>query len=342
MKNAEIIEGLNMIIKGITSLRDALADGEVQTTEPVHEESEGAMNVPVADASAGADSVGIKTIEELKHMKYNEFKKYASSLGVKCTGSRDEILARIIALNGADAPVSGDAEEEVPEEEVVEEKKPVKSSRKLSKKDEAPVKDEFDEQAEAIAKDTPVEDIIESLASVDVKATKKNAVSKLAEALRNGLIEIDDSDEEEESDDSEDDGEEIGAESYFPEYDPDGFNNPEDMSDDRREAIVSKMDEVLTDISEGNLSSEDIEQYIEEHATQKEIDLLGDEYTEDDLVKMYMELIKRTIDNDGEEHESEDPYEIGDHNMCCGHELKYMKRTKKYVCEVCGAEYEAE
>ena len=57
---------------------------------------------------------------------------------------------------------------------------------------------------------------------------------------------------------------------------------------------------------------------------------------------MYMELVKRSIDNDGEEHEPSDPYELGEHDMCCGHELKYVKKTKKYVCEHCGTEYEAE
>ena len=114
------------------------------------------------------------------------------------------------------------------------------------------------------------------------------------------------------------------------------------MSEERAEAILEKMDEILTDISEDTLTIEDITSYIEDNATQDEIDLLGEEYEDDDLIKMYMELIKRTIDNDGEEHEPSDPYEVGDKDLCCGHELKYVKKTKKYVCEQCGTEYEAE
>ena len=62
----------------------------------------------------------------------------------------------------------------------------------------------------------------------------------------------------------------------------------------------------------------------------------------DDFIKLYMELHKRFIDNDGEAHEPSDPYEVGEEDFCCGHPLKYMKKTKKYVCEHCGAEYEAE
>ena len=113
------------------------------------------------------------------------------------------------------------------------------------------------------------------------------------------------------------------------------------MTEERKDAIVSKMDDILTAVSEDDLSVEDIESYIEEYATEDEIDLLGDDPDENEELKLYMELIKRTIDDDGEEHEAEDPYEIGEHEMCCGRELKYVKKTKRYVCGKCGAEYEA-
>ncbi len=387
MNNAEIIKGIEMTINGLNTIKTALANVTTQVSTPVVEKSveeAPAMNKPVA--------TGKIDVEQLKSMKYNEFKKFAASLGVKCTGNREVIMNRILALDGVEAPAE--------KTEEVSETKSAESStgkRRVAKKTDEPVKDEFDEQAEKIASDTSIEDIIEALADVDVTASKRNAVAKLAEALRNGLIEVDDEDddeddedeevddvedddtyddddddveddedEDEEDDDDEDDydsdeddeydeddeedeededdeEEDIEADSYFSEFDPDGFNNPDTMSDERKEAVVSKMDDILTAISEDNLSFDEIEDYIEHHATQDEIDLLGDEYDEDDEVKLYMELVKRTIDNDGEEHtESEDPYEVGEHDMCCGHKLKYVKKTKKYICEVCGAEYEAE
>ena len=114
------------------------------------------------------------------------------------------------------------------------------------------------------------------------------------------------------------------------------------MSEERKEAVEAKMDEIITAYSEGDLTDEDISSYVEENATEAEIDLLGDDYDEEDILKLYMELVKRTIDNDGSEHEPGDPYEVADKDMCCGHELKYVKKTKKYVCEQCGTEYEAE
>lgn len=368
MNNAEIIKGIDMTITGLNAIKNALAE----TTQAVEAPVKKSKSVEKREAIQSEETVatGKFDVEQLNSMKYNEFKKLAASLGVKCTGTREEIMERILAL---DVTVEKDAEVSEPvddEQEVTETKSDRLSSgkRKLAKKADAPAKDEFDEQAEKIATDTSVEDIIEALADVDVKATKKNAVAKLAEALRNGLIEVDDEDEdtddqsedgeddedevdetetddsedEEDDEDTDDEEDEIEADSYFPEYDPKGYNDPDTMSDDRKEAIITKMDEILTDVSEENLDFSKIEEYIENHATQEEIDLLGEEYDEVEELKLYMELVKRTIDNDGEEHEKEDPYEVGEHDMCCGHELKYVKKTKKYICEVCGAEYEAE
>lgn len=371
MNTAEIIKGIDMTIRGLTTIKDAL---EVQTTtsdvgNPVSSQEEETNSNVVAKGKFDA--------EQLRSMKYNEFKKLAASLGVKCTGTRDEIMERILALDvnitedGETVVSDPSVEEEAPvAKEVVAEEddksdRPSSGKRKVAKKVSNPARDEFDEQAERIASDTPVEDIIEALADVKVKATNKNVVAKLAQALRDGLIEVDEDDEgsedsseeededtvdvdadsEDEEDDSSDEDEEgeIEADSYFSQYDPKGYNDPDTMSDERKEAVVAKMDDILTAVSEEKLSFSDIEKYIEEHATQDEIDLLGEEYDETEELKLYMELVKRTIDNDGDEHtEGEDPYELGEHDMCCGHELKYAKKTKKYICEVCGTEYEAE
>lgn len=281
-------------------------------------------------------------------MKYNEFKKFASSLGVKCTGTRDEIMERILALNTT-VSKEEDTEDEKPNKKVDEPKdNKSKGGKKLGKKKDAePEEDEFDEQAREIAEETDVEDIIEALADVDIKATKRSAVAKLAQALRDGLIELDDENggednAEEDSAEAGSDDVEIEADSYFPEYDPDGLNDPEEMTEERAEAVVDKMDEILTSYADNTLTDEDIQSYVEDNATEDEIELLGDEPEDTEVLKLYMELIKRTIDNDGEEHEEGDPYEVGEENLCCGHKLKYVKKTKNYVCEHCGAEYEAE
>lgn len=349
MNNAEIIKGINTTIEGLETIKKALmseADAEEKkaTKSKVMEEPKEEVAKEVKEETTEA---GGYTVEELKGMKYNDFKKLASKLGVKCTGTRDEIMERILALNGQSEEEIEAVEQEEKEEAPSKSDKSAGGKKLGKKKDDEPTTDEFDEQAEEIAKDTPLEDIISALADVDIKANKKNAVQKLAEALREGLIELDDeADEESEAgvDDSEEAGEEeeISATSYFEEFDPDGYNNPDDMTEERAEAIESKMDEILTSYADGTLTDEDISSYVEDNATESEIDLLGDDYTEEDILKLYMELIKRTIDNDGEEHEQGEPYEVADKDVCCGHALKYSKKTKKYICEHCGEEYEAE
>ena len=351
MNKTKIIAGLNMILEALEE------DNSVSIAEaPVKETV--THNEPV---------IGKLNEDELRKMKYNELKSLASKLGVNCKGTREEVIKRLMALNTIDP-------NEMAEEPVEETKSKPKSEPKKSKKSskaeeeveepEDTEEDEFDVLAKEIAIDNSIEDIIASLKDVDIKATKKNAVEKLAEALREGLIEIDDDEEEvdeedieeldlpdlEEDSDEEDESDEdeiteeveISEDSYFEQFDLDGHNNPDNMTDERAEAIKNKMVEILEAIENEELTAEDITSYIEDNASQNEIDALGDDYSDDDLIMLYMELVKKTIDNDGDIHEPSDPYEIGDENFCCGHELSYSKKTKRYICSICGTEYEAE
>lgn len=350
MNKVEFIKGFDTLIEGLKIIRDSIAEegtssipsktvASVKDMTPAEQKAvKEAMNAPVEDEKS--DVVGVSVdVEALKAMKYNEFKKYASQLGVKCTGTRDEIMERILALDTTATIEKVEETEEVEQE--TKSDKPARSKRASKAEATESTRDEFDEQAEEIAETTDVADIIEALKDVDIKATKKNAVQKLAEALRSGLIELDYEDEDD-SEEYEEDEEEITAQSYFEEYDPNGYNNPDEMTDERAESVEAKMEAILDAIENEKLTLEDITSYLDDNATEDEIDLLGEEPEDEECVKLYMELIKRTIDNDGEEHEPSDPYELGEHDMCCGHELKYVKKTKKYVCEHCGTEYEAE
>lgn len=362
MNNEEVIRGLNVMKSGIDIILSSLTNETTESDE---------VSKIIADVvSAGAKenqetkiSGDTYTTAQLKGMRYNEFKKLASTLGVKCTGTRDEIMSRIVDLG----VVSDSAEQVETSEEPVEVErgnKPAKSKLGLVKKKTAePAKDKFSIKAEEIAKDTPVEDIIEALYDVNVEADDTNYIEKLAYAFRENLLEADDEDddsteetvevvEETPDDDSDTEGDDengIDENSYFPEYDPEGFNNPDDMTDERKKSIAENIGRVLNAVKDGSLSVEEVESYIENVATQEEIDLLGEDYDNTEELKLYIELIKKNIDNDGkyyepaspDKDEEGEPYEIGGHNMCCGHELKYVKKSSKYVCEHCGTEFEA-
>lgn len=383
MNKAKFIEGLNETISGLTTLRDALSEGgattkaaeTTPTTKATKKTSTAAPAAkPQTDVAPG--TTGKFDPDQLNSMPYNEFKKLAAKLGVSCKGTRDEIMARVMALditfdeNGeaivGDTPAENETTPAAPEKKLGKKSpaktaapapgakgdeqksdKPVGGKRGLVKKAVRPAEDEFDAKAKEIAGDTSVEEIIEALSDVGMEATTDDYLTKLAAALREGKLEVDDDptegDEGENPAEAEQEEGDITAESYFPEYDPHGFNDPANMSEARQEAITSKMDEILTDYSEGNLAPQDVQDYLTEKATQDELDLLGDDPSDDEMLKAYMELVKRTIDNDGVEHtEDGDPYEVGDVDMCCAHPLKKVAKTGKYICEMCGTEFEAE
>lgn len=386
MNNAEIIKGIDSIITGLECFKKLFEVTGVDVVPVVEEVS------PVVESNVTAkkseepkkeesenpsESKVVYTEDELRKMKYNEFKKYAASLGVDCKGKREEIMQRILDYNNGVESTTPPKVEELVEKEKSEEVSSVpavkkKVIKKVDKK--AEVKDEFMLKAEAIAKDTTVEDIIEALSSVDVKATIDDYLPKLAKALKEGLIEVEDDEQEEttqpstevtnqdseetpnnvvpfKSEESKEEPEEeleFNEETYFVDYDPEGVNDPERMTDARYKAVKNKMAEIVAKVSSDDFDEKEIESYLEANATQDEADLLGDEYTIDEEIALYCEMVKRTIDDEGNIHtpandaEDGDPYEVNGEAYCCGHKLKYVNDTNSYVCEHCGAEYEAD
>lgn len=363
MKNERIIEGLNTVIEGLTVLRDELAGEEVVREAPKSRsvsrrekaQTEEPMNKP-EETEAPATMTGKFSKEQLDSMKYNELKKLGASLGVPCTGKRDEITARILALDvevTAEPTEEGDGGAVEDENKVVPIDKAKKGGLKKSKKTEEVIPQEFVDKAKEIAEETDVEEIAEVLADVGIKASgkKSDITMLLAKALADGLIDIDDEDEEESEEEAEEsevaedeseDGAEFSADSYFEEYDPDGVNNPENMTEERAEAVHAMMEETIEAIENEQITEEDISTFCENTCTQDELDQLGDDYEFEDLVALYLETKKRLIDDEGNTNEPGEPYEINEDNYCCGHALKYDKKGKVFICEVCGNKYEAE
>ena len=357
MNNAEMIKGIDKAIEGLEIIKKCLTEasalsevGADEEKKPTAKAKKDVTKKPVKEeeevASADGEEVTLR-MAELENMKYNDFKKLASNLGVKCTGTRDEIMERIEALPNVTI-VEEDGEDEKEEKEKIV---PISKGKKLGKKkeEEAEVEeDEFYVQAKEVAEETDVEDIIEALSDVGVKANKKNYLEKLAHALREGLISLDDEDEEDEetekedTEDGESEDEEITADSYYEEYDPQGFNDPSTMTKARAKAVKNLVEGVIEQIESEQIGEDDILAYLEDNCTDEEKDLLGDDYDDNTLIKFYIEMLKRTVDDEGEVHEQSDPYELNGEDVCCGHTLKYSKKNKKYICEICGEEYEAE
>lgn len=376
MKNERIIEGLNAIIEGATILRDELAGGvekrnavesKSATRRQAVQKEQPAMNEP---EETEATVEGKFSREQLMSMKFNELKKLGASVGVSCKGTRDEIVERMLQVT-VSATVENEAEpEETDEAPAKDDGKVVSVNKKkggLKKyaKTEEPEEEEVDEQyiqmATEATEDMSAKEIIEYLAEFDIEAKgkKSDVVKVLAKAIADGIVQLEDDDEdeseeeadveettaeaeEETAEDEDEDGEEFNEESYFPEYDPEGVNNPDGMSEERAEAVKSMMADIIEGVENDTITEEDIQTFLETYASEEELEALGDDYQFEDLVAMYCEVKKRFIDDDGEEHEAGDPYEIDEENYCCGRKLKYEKKSKKFICENCGEEYEAE
>ena len=376
MKNERIIEGLNAIIEGATILRDELAGGvekrnavesKSATRRQAVQKEQPAMNEP---EETEATVEGKFSREQLMSMKFNELKKLGASVGVSCKGTRDEIVERMLQVTVTATVENDEAEPEKTEAPAKDDGKVVpinkkKGGLKKSAKTEEPEEEEVDEQyiqmATEATEDMSAKEIIEYLAEFDIEAKgkKSDVVKVLAKSIADGIVQLEDDDEdeseeeadveettaeaeEETAEDEDEDGEEFNEESYFPEYDPEGVNNPDGMSEERAEAVKSMMADIIEGVENDTITEEDIQTFLETYASEEELEALGDDYQFEDLVAMYCEVKKRFIDDDGEEHEAGDPYEIDEENYCCGRKLKYEKKSKKFICENCGEEYEAE
>lgn len=359
MNKAEIIKGINIVIEGLNTLCDAIdsedkSEGKVAPAIPAKTPAKtpakpaiggkGKVAAKTSASSTSEKSGDTYTVAELEGMKYNEFKKLASSLGVDCKGTREEIMARVVETGVvSDADNSGDksgTKTSAPAKAAGKSGKSASVGKSNAKKTSSPTKkDKFDEQAEAIIAENSAEDIIEELAGVGVNATKLNYKKQLVTALREGMLEVDYEGGEDTATNSEED---LVAEDYYKEYDLYEANDPDNMTEERSAACIEKQNSILEAVVNEELSGDDIAEYLQTVATQEELDLLGDEYTDIDLVKLYIEVSKHFIDDDGEEHEPGESYNVSEVPFCCGQPLAYDEATSKFLCSHCAAEYEAE
>lgn len=358
--NKNTIMGLKMIQEGISLILD---NAEQEASVPVEAVEETAVETKTAKKTAPvaktAKSAKVEakptssdsgyTQEELDGMTYNDLKKLAKELGITAVGNRKEITAKIL---------SGETStEEEPEE--TEEKKPSKktvaSKSKPVKKSAPPVEeDDDDEEPEDIEDDDeepeddvdPVEqqvleavedmedDEIRDLLSdvgISAKGKRQALISKLVQAVKDGKIDFDDndSDENEDEDDSSDESvEEDSADEDI----------TEGMNKKRKKAYIQFCKETEESFNDGEITREEMIEFINDfNGTKDKMKKVSDE----DILNTYLTLASNLISDDGEIVE-EGAYTVNDEPYCCGKPLKYDEDENKFICETCGEEYEGE
>ena len=346
--NAKIIEAvkgirdnLNTIIEEMENQSVTVAEEKVapkkevpvetkDTTAPKsRKEKEASETLP--DASSGL------TQEQLDGLSYNNLKRLAKEMGIPATGARDELTQKILNFEG-EIPTPDEDEEETPA--------PAKTTRKIEKSEPVEEEDEDDDEEEdpIVAKvmeaveDMTNEEIADILADVGVKAKGKrqSLISAVIQAVKDGKIDLDDEDEEEEE--SEEETAPAESEESEEEFDINDPENP-DMTKERKTALEAYKSEVENDFAEGSITRKQIVEWLNEyHGTEDTMKKKSDE----DLVEEYIYYSSLLINDEGEMPEEEGAYTVNGIPYCCGHELAYNEDNETYICETCGAEYEAE
>ena len=302
---------------------------ETTTTPKSRKEKEASEKLP--DVSNGL------TQEQLDGLSYNNLKRLAKEMGIPATGARDELTQKILNYDG-----------EVPNPEAEEETPAPAPVKTVSKKVEPVEEDEDDEEEEdpIVAKvneaveEMTNEEIADILADVGVvaKGKRQSLISAVIQAVKDGKIDLDD---EESEDDSEEEDVPTTAQSEETEEEEFDVNDPEnpDMTEERRKAIEAYKSEVETDFEEGNITRKQIIEWLNEyHGTNDTMKKKSDE----DLFEEYLYYSSLLINDEGEMPEEEGAYTVNGIPYCCGHELAYNEDNETYICETCGAEYEAE
>lgn len=363
----ELVKSMKKVEEGFAEVSSILSaiqsDSEETATETPKKEGAKKSAKKAEEPAEETENADSDKKAELDGMKYNDLKKYGSKLGVNVRGTREEITSRILKALADGADTADDSEEVADNSKVTPITKNRKSAKKPVKKTEEPAEDEAEDDSEddgieekylqsarELMEEYDLPELCEALAEVGVKLSARDkkkedvVMQKVAEALAKGLLdtEEDEEDAEDDSDAEETEEEALSPDSYFENYDPEGINDPSSMSKKRKKAVEALVAEIIDKIEEGDLDDDTMESELEDICTDEDIDLLGDDYSSDDLTAFYIEMKKRFIDDDGDSVEQGEPYELAGENYCCGHELKYDKKSKKYTCAVCGEEYEAD
>ena len=298
------------------------------TTNDIHEEPHNEAPSVEPEEEVTVEEPETEDVD-LGSMKLKELREYAEELGLNSKGKRAEVEDRIREfLENEDTEEDEDLGEEPVEEESEE---PEIEENEDSEEDEDSEEAEDDEvEDETYAKvmqyvnkasDDELRETLEEL-GLSSKGKREALVEKIYQAVKDGLFEFEEEDEEpsedvepeEETEESEDLG----------------------MTEERAKAIEAMEEQVQEEFEEGKITRKEMVAYL------KQVGIAITKKVEDEaVVEMYTEKLALLIDDEGEFHdEGGDPYNINEVPYCCGAPLEEIEGG--YRCNVCGTEYEAE
>ena len=293
-------------------------------------------------------------IEDLSSMTIQQLRSLAKSHGLSTKGTKKDLIARINELN---EPV----EEEIVEDEVeetIEEVTPevVEDEVEETVEDLEDEEEEIEESTEDMnemeliqseLEAMEVDELVEILESVELptKGKKQALISRILEAVADGLLEFFDADEIEEYDADEEDEElDEAIEQALEETDEeDEEEEIEEIEEDEeevspREATQMEVEEeILEAYEDGSLTDKEIANFLEDYFNGKFKPI-----NKKRALNKYIEIQCDLVDADGDRMPMGEPYYVSDEDVfCCGSEIKELDNGNLF-CEVCGQEYETE
>lgn len=320
---------LKQIVK--EAVVEALSEVEPKnwTTNDIHEEE------PHNEAPSVEPEEEV-TVEEpetedvdLGSMKLKELREYAEELGLNSKGKRAEVEDRIREFlenedTEEDEDLGEEPEEEESEEPEIEENEDSEEDEDSEEAEDDEVEDETYAKVMQYVNEASDDELRETLEELGLssKGKREALVEKIYQAVKDGLFEFEEEDEE-------------PSEDVEPEEETEGSEDL-GMTEERAKAIEAMEEQVQEEFEEGKITRKEMVAYL------KQVGIAVTKKVEDEaVVEMYTEKLALLIDDEGEFHdEGGDPYNINEVPYCCGAPLEEIEGG--YRCNVCGTEYEAE
>lgn len=303
-----------------------------QVFNPSKEELEDIKAPKAENTKAPVNDVEIP--EDLESLSYNELKQLAKKVGVKAVGSKKDLISAISGGGEVSEAPKKESKKETKKEEPVEESLEIAEEENnvvpmdRSEDVKEPVKTQEDNTLyDRVASDLEGysdEELADILSDIGVspRGKRQALIAKIVTAIEEGKLEW------------EEDEESTEADTTPVKEDNDSNEEVEILgSDERKKAVEALRDELTEAYNNDDLTDKEILTFLKKY--------YNNNYTSNDPIEdaeLYIDIQCNLIDDEGETHEFEDPYYIGDDAYCCGLQLKQLNDTDLY-CEHCGTTY---
>lgn len=276
--------------------------------------------------------------EQLKALSMKDLKEIAKDKGLKLSGKKEDLIARI--LGDTEEEVIEEVEEEVPTEEVEEVQEVeevIEETEEVEEEVEESLSDKITRELEGYS-DDEIKEILEGV-EMSTKGKRQALISRVVEAVEQGLLEFESEEEEEIEPTDYEEEEVLEMDDFVNEDEEEEIVEDEEEEvelSEREEAQARIKEEIQLKYSKKKLTDKEIEKFLDEHFN-------GRFKAKDKkrALAKYMEVFSELVDDEGEVHEMEDPYYVDETPYCCGSELSELENGNLY-CEHCGNEYETE